>query len=254
MIPNMPPERQRQQRDAHKAMELKGMALAFALLAVLFIAVPELDLTASSLFFDNGAWRFERESGWLAPAYWGVPRLGQATLVVLAVLWILGFIHGYDALRARRFRIGFLLAAALLGPILLVDMGLKGHSGRARPVNVQEFGGRGQFTPAFIPANECRKNCAFVSGHVATASFLMASGWLGSTALRRRWLIIGAVAGGFMTLVRMAPGGHFLSDGIFAWFGVYFVLWLTEWTFRLLNWLPAQARGNNSSGQSQGNS
>lgn len=240
MISIQPRNQRRQAMCSYKFTELKWLSVAFAILAALFIAVPALDLSAGSLLFEDGHWLFERDSGWLALPYQGLPRLGQATLIALVALWLLSFVHAHDSLRARRFHFGFLLVAALLGPVLLVDFGLKGHSGRARPVNVQEFGGRSHFTPAFIPANECRKNCAFVSGHVATTSFLMAFGWLGPPARRRRWLILSAVAGGFMTLVRMAPGGHFLSDGIFAWFSVYFILWLTERSFRLFNLLPGQ--------------
>lgn len=214
------------------------MAGACALLATAFVLFPGLDLAASGLFYRGGAWLLARDSAWLALPFLGLPRLGQATIVVLAALWLLSFLRRFPKLRARRAAVGFLLAAALTGPVLLVDIGLKDHSGRARPVNVQPFGGPRQFTPAFVPADQCRKNCAFVSGHVATASFLMAFGWLAAPAVRRRWLLAGAAAGGFMGLVRMLPGGHFLSDVIFAWFAVYFSLWLTEWVFRRFGWLP----------------
>jgi len=36
----------------------------------------------------------------------------------------------------------------------------------------------------------------------------------------------------------MAPGGHFLSDTIFAWFATYFSLCFAEWLFRRVGWLP----------------
>jgi lipid A 4'-phosphatase len=44
-----------------------------------------------------------------------------------------------------------------------------------------------------------------------------------------------------MGLIRMIPGGHFLSDAIFAWFSIYYALWLVEWIFRRLGWLPPPA-------------
>ena len=66
----------------------------------------------------------------------------------------------------------------------------------------------------------------------------MAFGWLAAPAVRRRWLVAGAAAGALMGLARMFPGGHFLSDAIFAWFAVYFTLWFTEWLFRRRGWLP----------------
>lgn len=224
-----------------RATELRLALAACVVLAVLFVAFPELDLAASGIFYRDGAWLLDRDSLWLAIPYLGLPRLGQGLLLILAGLWLLGFAPRLDRLRARRAGIGFLLAAALAGPVLLVDIALKDHSGRTRPVNTTNFGGSKLFTPAFIPADQCRKNCSFVSGHVATASFVMAFGWLAAPATRRRWLAAGLVAGGIMGLIRMVPGGHFLSDVIFAWFATYFSLWLTEWLFLRLGWLPPAA-------------
>ena len=68
----------------------------------------------------------------------------------------------------------------------------------------------------------------------------MAFGWLGAPAVRRRWLLASIACGGLFALVRIVPGGHFLSDTIFAWFATYFSLWVTEWLFRKLGWLPAR--------------
>lgn len=217
------------------------MAAACLALAAAFVLFPGLDLTASGLFFHDGTWIADRDTSWLALPYRGLPRLGQATMAALAILWGLSFVKRFNGLRARRATFGFLLAAAIVGPVLVVDNALKDHSGRARPVNVQPFGGQKVFTPAFTFTDQCRKNCSFVSGHVATASFLMAFGWLAAPNLRRRWLVAGAISGAAMGLIRMAPGGHFLSDVIFAWFAVYFSLWLTEWAFRKRGWLPPTA-------------
>lgn len=222
-----------------RATELKWALALCAVLATAFIAFPGLDLAASGLFFADGHWRLSRESVWLILPYRGLPRLGQAVVLTLAGLWLAGWIFRRGWLRARRAAVGFLLAGALVGPVLVVDIAFKDHSGRARPINVQPFGGDKVFTPAFIPTDQCRKNCSFVSGHVATASFVMAFGWLAAPARRRRWLAAGLAAGGLMGLARMMPGGHFLSDVIFAWFAVYFSLWLTEWAMRRLGWLPA---------------
>jgi len=222
-----------------RATEFRLALLACCLLAGLFVALPQIDLSVSGLFYRGaGNWALNRESLWLAIPYRGLPRVGQGLLVALAALWLLSFLPRLPQLRARRTLIGFLLAGALLGPILLVDATLKEHSGRTRPVNIEQFGGNRQFTPAFIPADQCEKNCSFVSGHVATASFIMAFGWLGAPAVRRRWLLASLAFGGLFALVRMVPGGHFLSDTIFAWFATYFSLWFTEWLFHKLGWLP----------------
>lgn len=225
-----------------RATELRWALGVFGLLAVLFIVLPQIDLAVSGLFYrGNGEWALNREDLWLAIPYRGLPRIGQGLLVILATLWLLSFWPRLKALRLRRATFGFLLASALLGPILLVDATLKEHSGRTRPVNIEQFGGKRQFTPAFIPADQCTQNCSFVSGHVATASFIMAFGWLGAPAVRRRWLLGSIAFGGLFAVVRMVPGGHFLSDTIFAWFATYFSLWLTEWAFRKFGWLPGRS-------------
>lgn len=227
-----------------RATELKYAVLGFAILATLFIAFPEIDLAASGLFFHDGHWLLPPDSPWLVLPYHGMPRLGQAIIIGLTLLVPLSYLPRLARLRPYRVTFAFLLAAALLGPVALVDQTLKEHSGRARPINVQPFGGGKIFTPAFVVADQCRKNCAFVSGHVAAASFFMAFGWLGSPTVRRRWLLIGLGTGSLMTLARMLPGGHFLSDAVFAWFSVYFSLWLTEWLFRRLGWLPQTTEQN----------
>jgi len=226
-----------------RATELRIALAAFALLAVLFVAFPGIDLWASGLFYrGNGEWLYApgRNFPVFSWLYWGTPRAGQGLLISLVALLLLGLLPLFPKLRLRRAFVGFLLAAAVLGPVLLVDATLKDYWGRARPATVEAFGGTKQFTPAFVPARECGKNCSFVSGHVATASFLMAFGWLGAPAVRRRWLIIGAASGALLAVVRLSAGGHFLSDCIFAWFASYFGLWLTEWLFRRQGWLPAR--------------
>ena len=221
-----------------RVTEFRLALIAFGLLAGLFIALPQIDLAASQLFYrGQGRWALNREDLWLAIPYRGLPWLGQGLLLALALLWLGSFVPRLNKLKPRRVLFGFLLAGALLGPILLVDATLKEHSGRTRPVNIEQFGGSKQFTPAFIPADQCQQNCSFVSGHVATASFIMAFGWLGAPAVRRRWLLASIAFGGLFAVVRMVPGGHFLSDTIFAWFATYFSLWVTEWLFRRLGWL-----------------
>ena len=127
---------------ASRATELRLALAAFGLLAVLFIAFPQLDLWASGLFYrGDGQWLFGRADPILAIPYRGLPRVGQGLLAVLALLLVLGLFRPFGSLRARRAVFGFLLAGALLGPILLVDNVLKEHSGRTRPVNTTIFGG-----------------------------------------------------------------------------------------------------------------
>ena len=227
-----------------RVTELKWATATCAVLACLFVLLPQTDLAASGLFYQDGHWLLRPDSLWLVLPYHGMPRLGQAIVLALFILLPLSFLRRCQRLHTHRSYLAFLLVAALIGPITLVDVVFKEHSGRARPINVQAFGGEKTFTPAFVVADQCRKNCAFVSGHVAAASFFMAFGWLSAPAVRRRWMLVGLTSAGLVGLARMLPGGHFLSDVVFAWFSVYFTLWGVEWLFRRQGWLSAPPAAN----------
>lgn len=222
-----------------RATERRLVLSTFAVLAVVFVAWPEIDLAVAARFYQNDwAWLLPRESPLIAWPYQAVPVVGRLLLGVLLLLGLASGLPSCRVLRPQRLLFAFFLAGALAGPVLLVDAGLKNHLGRARPAQIEAFGGSQQFTPAFVPSRQCARNCSFVSGHVATTAFVvMMFGWLGSPRLRQRWLLasLGAAAG--MSLVRMATGGHFLSDCLFAWFAAYFGLDLAEWLFARIAWL-----------------
>ena len=111
---------------ASRATELRIALAAFGLLAVLFVAFPQIDLWASGLFYrGEGQWLLGREDLILAIPYRGLPRLGQGLLVVLLILLLLGLFKRFNGLRAKRVLFGFLLAGAVAGPILLVDNVIK---------------------------------------------------------------------------------------------------------------------------------
>lgn len=218
-------------------IEFRLAVIIASALAFLFVAFPETDLWVSRLFQQNNwQWLLTSNSPLISIPYHGLPNLGRALIVGLLLCWLSSFIYRHPILKSRRFFFGFLLAAAVIGPILVVDAGLKNHVGRARPAQIEAFGGSMLFTPAFTPSNQCERNCSFVSGHVATTAFVMAFGWLSSAAIRRRWLLASIAAATWMGLVRMSTGGHFLSDCLFGWFATYFCLWLTEWAFLQLSW------------------
>lgn len=228
----------------YRKSEVLLVAVVALVLAIAFITLPQLDLMASGSLYRDGAWLLDRDSPWLYPIYVGLPRLGQLVFLLVSVLLVLSLVDRHGKFHGMRSVLVFLFAGILVGPVLVVDVGLKDHSGRARPINVQPFGGAKEFSPAFIPANQCIKNCSFVSGHVVGASFIMAFGWLGARPIRRRWLLGSLGFAGVVGLARMLPGGHFLSDVAFAWLFVYFSLWLTEGLLTVLGWRRPGLEGN----------
>ena len=187
-----------------------------------FFIWPELDLKVSGWFFDPDNGFFLKQAPWAVRLY---DVFGQIHWIVLGgLLTILCFPNWLRAsLRVMlRKKAIYLLVAMLLGPGLAVNSGFKEHWGRARPHQVQEFGGPKTYSPALTPSNQCEGNCSFVSGHAAMGFFLVSVGFITG---RRRWWVLGVASGCVVGLARIVQGDHFLSDVVFAFWTVWWVSW-----------------------------
>jgi lipid A 4'-phosphatase len=184
--------------------------------SALFLAVPELDLAAARAFYDP-------QSGWVGQDVAAIEVFRSlvawaAGLVPAAAvaLWLVSLLRRDGRAHARGLAALYLVLCLAVGPGLIAHVILKDHWGRARPSQIVEFGRDKEFTPAPLIADQCRRNCSFVSGEVATAFNFLALAWLASG----RWRAV-AVAGSLalglaMSLARLSAGGHFLSDAVFA--------------------------------------
>jgi lipid A 4'-phosphatase len=204
--------------------------LAGALLAgLLFTWFPSIDLRVSHWFWTSADGFFLKDWAPFRLAHEALPVL--TWILVILLLALLGFVilaeRGIGVFDRRHLL--FLLLSLALGPGLFTNTILKDHWGRARPSQVTEFGGANSFTPALLPAAQCDRNCSFVSGDGAMAFSLVGFGFLPWRRARRR-LIIGAALsfGAFISLARIAQGGHFLSDTIFAALLASAVVWVTH--------------------------
>jgi lipid A 4'-phosphatase len=187
------------------------------LLGLLFLLVPGIDLAATGLFYVPGE-GFPL-GGWapLETVEDAVPWITKLIVAVIALGAVWLWLIGRPLWRLDRKALVFLVAATALGPGLIANTVLKDNWGRARPYQTDSFGGAHRFTPAPLPAAQCERNCAFVSGHAALA-FSVVSFALLFPAGRRRRLAIGTALG-FGALIgigRIAAGGHFLSDVVYA--------------------------------------
>jgi lipid A 4'-phosphatase len=184
-----------------------------AVLGAVLVAFPQLDLAISGLAYRSGDFLLPRYgltlvvswlvsiTSWLAVA--GALVLLAATLVVgRPLLW------GLDAARLLLVVLTFVVA-----PGLIVNSLLKQHWGRARPVEIEQFGGDAQFSRAGVPAAQCRRNCAFPSGDAAAAFALTAVGVAASSTPA----VAAALAAGILVgTVRVLNGAHFASDVVFS--------------------------------------
>ena len=189
------------------------------ILGVLFWRWPALDLWPASQFYLA-----PREFWWtdLPISLWQ-KRIVRIIGAGAALVFLIGLLRARAGRRWRglpRRGWGYLLLALLIGPGLIVNLGMKEHWGRARPSYVEAFGGPQRYTPPLAPAQECDRNCGFVSGDAALGFFLMAGAFV-DPRRRRAWLLAGIAAGSIVGFWRMAAGGHFLSDVLFAGLVVY---------------------------------
>ena len=198
--------------------------------AVLFLVAPSIDLRVSGLFWRAGEGFFWRDWPPFRVAHDRLPWLTGAIAVFLLAGVVWWAVRRRPWFGLEKKALAFLLLALVLGPGVLVNMVFKDNWGRARPVQVQEFGGAAKFTPPLVRAKECRRNCSFVAGDPSIGFWFLAPAFL-AQGLRRRLAIAGALSlGAFLGLTRIAQGGHFLSDVVFCGFVVAGLVWLLHRT------------------------
>lgn len=190
----------------------RAIAATLALLVasgLVFALWPQLDLAAAAFFYRDG--RFFSADGLRSVFYW----LPATLLTGSGLLWALG--KAGLVQRAPSSRAAMFLALTMaLGPGLVVNVVLKEHSGRPRPVQVSEFGGKAEFRPWHAFDGACPKNCSFVSGEAAASAWTLAPALLAPAPVRSVAVAAALAFGGATGVMRMAYGGHFASDVVFA--------------------------------------
>ncbi|MFY9685293.1 MAG: phosphatase PAP2 family protein [Pseudolabrys sp.] len=121
----------------------------------------------------------------------------------------------------------FLIATMALAPGLLVNVLLKDHWGRPRPIDVTQFGGDQRFVAWWDPRGNCPSNCSFVSGDVAGAVWAIAPAALAPPYWRALAYAAALALGAGMGTIRVMAGAHFPSDVIFAGIFTFLIVWVT---------------------------
>jgi lipid A 4'-phosphatase len=125
-----------------------------------------------------------------------------------------------------RLPLAFFVVAGILGPGAVVNWGFKENWQRARPYQVENFGGTQKFSRAAVMTDQCDNNCSFVSGHVSCGVFLISLG-LVHRRRQRVWAAAGVLSGLVIGFARMADVAHWLSDVLWAFPITLAVSWLT---------------------------
>jgi lipid A 4'-phosphatase len=194
----------------------------FALTLALFLLVPQIDLLTSALFYTEK--RGFVLKGWapVASLYNSIPWLAWGIVIVVGfgTGWLL--LAGRPLWRLDRKALCFVALSTALAPGFIVNTVLKDHWGRARPNQIEAFGGTREFSPAPLPAAQCPRNCSFPSGHAALGFSLVAFALLLPPGTGRRCGVAATLAfGAVIGLARIAQGAHFLSDVVYAGLLVY---------------------------------
>lgn len=189
---------------------LLGILVLLALIPTTWTSV---DLIAAGLFIGPTAQSNAVNWWWVECINWYVPAVFRTLVVLSLFAWLLATFTQFG--RQWRLQLAFVALAGALGPGLLVNSGFKDNWQRARPYQVEPFGGTQQFTRAAVMTDQCNNNCSFVSGHVACGIFL-ASLMLVDRRRRAIWGAAGVISGIGIGFSRIADGAHWLSDVLWA--------------------------------------
>ena len=206
----------------------------FVLLALVPTVWTSLDLYAAGLFMGTAPAIDALHWWWVELINAYVPLVFRVALGIAFTGWLIatfGKRHHH-----WRLPLAFFVVAGILGPGAVVNLVFKDHWQRARPYQVENFGGNQKFTRATVITNQCDNNCSFVSGHVACGVFLIS---LGLVQRRRRmaWTVAGTAAGLTIAFARMADKAHWLSDVLWA----FPITLVTSWlVWKALLWAYAR--------------
>lgn len=225
-------------------MHRTGLIAALSIGAVAGLAfglLPSLDLDIAGIFYTvrSGSYMF----GWrLSPTLMTIHNVALNAGFILVAPALIALVVKLIAPRAKMLISGraivFLISTMLLAPGLLVNVALKDHWGRPRPIDVTQFGGDQHFVAWWDPRGDCPNNCSFVSGDVATTAWTFAPAALMPPPWRAVAYGCALALTTFMAVIRLMAGGHFPSDTIFAGVFTFLLIWLAyaliyRWRTRL---------------------
>jgi lipid A 4'-phosphatase len=195
---------------------LKYALLAGAGALVLFLLFPRIDLAVARFFYLGHRQFAGNELVFVSAARFSFNVLFYITcaITLLGLVMTLRTSAPWLGLKASRWL--FVTLCLIMGPLVVTNIGLKDHWGRARPRDVVEFSGTKAYTAPFPPSRQCDYNCSFVSGEASSIFIVMFAAAFGCRSRSRQFVALAIILGGISGLVRMAQGGHFLSDVIFA--------------------------------------
>lgn len=206
------------------------MKMIFVILALLLTPfTPWLDLTVSRYFYSEGHFVSNAFTEFLFD-------YGVLPAWILFISGIIALILSYFP-RWKRGRSPALLLVLtmVIGTQFIIHNMLKDHWGRPRPKQVIEFGGEQNFRPFYQPNffNQPEPSKGFPCGHCAMGFYFFSLAFIGRR-LRIQWLYVAGISvalilGTALGVMRIAQGGHFLSDVLVSALVMWVTAWVCDW-------------------------
>jgi membrane-associated PAP2 superfamily phosphatase len=204
------------------------IALAVAVSVGLVLAIrPDFDIWLAGLFFDPNTKRFILQNWILRLRDASIYFVSLFALAPIAAMVLKLFCPTRRMLVPGPAAV-FLLASLALAPGIAVNVILKEHWGRSRPIDIPQFAGTERFVAWWDPRGICPKNCSYVSGDVSGGFWLLAPAALTPPTWRPLAYAAAVAFGSFVGLLRMAMGAHFFSDVVFSGVFTFLIIWLVH--------------------------
>jgi membrane-associated PAP2 superfamily phosphatase len=220
-------------------MNRAGLCIALVIglvTGVVFALYPQLDLDLSRLFFHDGGGFILKSDPLFSALRYGSMVLVGLIVAVPIVAAVVKLIRPDTRLFVPGRAIVFLVTTILLGPLLTANIGFKDNWSRPRPRDVAAFGGTQIFMPWWDPRGTCHVNCSFIGGEAAGAYWTLAPAALAPPQWRALAYGAALAFGTAVSVLRIAFGGHFFSDVVFAGVLTYLIIWLVYAVF--YRWRP----------------
>jgi membrane-associated PAP2 superfamily phosphatase len=182
---------------------------------VVFALWPQIDLdVARAAYVGGGLFAGDTPGGQLARrAGYLIPYVLLAGAVAL---WFSNWRWKWPRRAPGGRTLLFLALSLALGPGVMANVIFKDNWRRPRPVQVAEFGGTMEFKPWWRTNGACKRNCSFVAGEGSLAFWTLAPAIVAPASAQPYAIVAAVVFGGAVSALRIAFGGHFLSDTLFA--------------------------------------
>jgi len=203
------------------------LPLAVMLIGTALCRLTDLDLDLSQRFYDpvTRDWPASEQPLLFLSYQWG------PIFSAVAAFWALFHLFAsylHPRFWAKRAVSLFVLLSILIGPVLVVNGLVKETWRRPRPRDTVQFGGTHEFRRVLEFGQREYRGKSFPGGH-ASAGFVLVLFYFLWKRQRPKMaglaLLFGIGWGSWLSYVRIAAGGHFLSDNLYAFGLNWFVIW-----------------------------